>query len=134
MVNEFPPIDFLQIPKFGLEVVLLERRVSKSHADAAFGESCRMYMNISQQVTHRRIDIPITLQFYDDQLVCTMVAISLKIMERDVEVYGQTLGLLLIHQRHAVKPVANHRIEPVKIKPRLTLHQFLAPSVCRKFS
>ena len=36
MVNKVLPVYFLQLSQLGLEVVLLELRVSECHADAAF--------------------------------------------------------------------------------------------------
>ena len=135
MINKFSSVDFLQIAEFGFEVVLFQIRVGERHADAAFREACGMYVDIPQQVAHRREHITIPFQFDDDQLVCPMIVIRLKIVETDVEVNRQTFCLTLVHQCHTFELVPHHRIQPVeRSSPVFRCTSSCTPSVPRKSS
>ena len=122
--DEFASVNLFYVPEPWLEVVVLQGWVGKRHANAALAESRHRHVNVTQKIDDWRIDVTITLQLDNYELVGTVFLSRLEVVKADVEVYSQTLSLFVIHESDTVKVVLYHGVETVKLEACLTLHKF----------
>ena len=86
-----------------LETVPLQAWIGHRHSDAVLAESHREDPQLIEYRQNRRRLHSVTLQFYDDNAIDILFQTCLQVIEAQVEVNGQSLGLALVHKRDAME-------------------------------
>jgi len=115
--------------KLGLEEVVLQVVVGGYRADAVLREAGGLYAQLPQQLKDGRENVAVALQLDDYQLTCACIAVGLMVMESDVEVNGQTLGLVIVDQCDALETVLHRGDDVVEGGSRESLDEWRAAGV-----
>ena len=109
-----------------LEAVDAQAWVSHRGADAVFAKTCGFDAQLSQQGQDGRGLSAVAFEFDDDDVVHRGILASFVVVEVEVEVDGQALGLFKVHQRDAQKLVAEGRREVVEGDAQHIVEELLA--------
>ena len=118
---EFGDSNQLWFEEVGLQLTVCHHR-----ADAVFGEARRLDAHLAQDVEDGGEDVAVALQLYDYQVACSGICVGLVVVERDVEVYGQALGLSVVHECDTLETVLHGLYDVVERSACELAYEFVA--------